>query len=72
MFIIALKELAGMTRDKAGKDKWSALSDRIAENSRNISGILKRKIHPPHLSGQVADLRVLMNRSYYHGGTAWQ
>ena len=72
MFIIALKELAGMTRDKAGKDKWSALSDRITENSRKYLWDTQKGKFIPHIYLDRSPIPPGFDESqvYYHGGTA--
>ena len=72
MFIIALKDLAGMTRDKTGKGKWSSLGDRIAENSRKYLWDARKQKFIPHIYLDKSPIPPGFDESqvYYHGGTA--
>jgi hypothetical protein len=72
MFIIALNDMAELTKDQAEAKKWKNLSKSIAQNSRKYLWDGKNKKFIPHIYLDKSPIPAGFDESkvYYHGGTA--
>ena len=72
MFIIALNDLAGMTKDPSQQQKWKNLSSSVAENARKYLWDAKNQKFIPHIYLDKSPIPADFDESkvFYHGGTA--
>ena len=72
MFIIALRDLAQMTKDPATKQKWTDLESSIAKNTRKYLWDAKDQKFKPHIYLDKSPIPAGFDESkiFYHGGTA--
>ncbi|HUZ58600.1 MAG TPA: hypothetical protein VMU83_07450 [Hanamia sp.] len=72
MFIIALNDLAGMTKDPSQQQRWKNLSISIAKNARKYLWDAKNQKFIPHIYLDKSPIPADFDESkvFYHGSTA--